>query len=793
MDNNQHPARNAIRLIAIAALTTMPVWVGACASGGGGSSSGVSPLPPAPPPPSPPPPLPPPIAPPASFETTEYNRTRGLPLIKASHAWSRGATGEGIIVAVIDTGAVQDHPDLSGQFVGPTRDMYSGRTPSDIDTGGHGSFVSGIIVAKRDSTGIVGVAFGAKVLDIRADRPGSCAETGEDEGCSFPSSTVANAINYAVNNGAKIINLSLGSTPDTNQTIENAIISAAQRGVLVVISAGNDAEPPGTDEFGNPISATGTTPNSPARAAGYTNNLGRVVAVGSIVAAPPTGISDTSQVGKISTFSNRAGSAASHAYILAPGQRVVSTGPDDDVVFPGQSGNDADSIGDYYVVSGTSFAAPYVSGSLALLLQTFPNLQARPQDALRILLDTADDYVDLNPDPILGIPAGVGIDNVSGVGVLNLQRAFEPQGVPTAQINGEIVLLSELVGTASGAFGDWAEVGGLYGGMSMLDRYERVFAFNGAALSRPAAAPLTNMDARASSFAGESRGMRTGNLDFTWHTPKLHEDRSAPYQQEPQSQFAATLRFTGGEVSAGRGGSLPRIAPSASLVAEPGMPDAFSLSGSWASVTHELGPVDVHAFTASDDRFSRFGAGIGRTGSGWSVRTGIESIEDGSTTLGGTVQSRLGFDNQGSLTAWMTEARRDFANGWSIAGGYEAGFAELGGVDARDVQTSRWSIGAEKFLGSATLGFTLAQPRRAEQGTLFYSTVTGADTEGLIISDRQIALTPSGRQLNFQTQLRWNLNDNWTAETAAAYIHQPNHVASADEAGMVWFAIRGRY
>lgn len=795
MDHPKRRSGHAVRLIAIATLSTLPVWVGACASGGGGGGGGVAPLPPAPPPPvSPPPPAPPPpVAPPSSFETTEYNRTRGLPLIKASHAWSRGATGEGIIVAVIDTGSIQDHPDLDGQFVGPTHDMYPGRDAADIDTGGHGSFVSGIIAAKRDNSGIVGVAFNSKILDIRADRPGSCAETGEDEGCSFTSSVVASAINHAVSNGAKVINLSLGSEPGSSQTIENAVIAAAQQGVLVVISAGNDAEPPGTDEFGNPVDAKGTTPNSPARAAGYANNLGRVVAVGAVLAAPLSGSTDTSQVGKITSFSNRAGSAARHAYILAPGQRVVSTGPDDDIIFPGDPSNDPDTIGDYYFISGTSFAAPYVAGSLALLLQTFPNLQSRPQDALSILLDTADDYIDPNPDPILGIAAGVGVDNVSGVGVLNLQRAFEPQGTPTALINGETVALASLGGAPIGVFGDWAEAGGLYEGMSMIDRYERAFSFNAAALSRTSSAPLTNMASRASSFAGESRGVRTGNLDFTWHTPKLHEDRTAPYQEEPQSQFAATFRFNSGEVSAGRGGSLPRIATTASLISEPGMPDAFSLSGSWASVTQDIGPVEVHAFTATDDGFTRYGAGFGRAGPGWAVRTGIESVEDETSTLGAAVQSRLGFENQGSLTAWMTEARRDFANGWSIAGGYELGFADLGGIDARGVQTSRWSIGAEKFLGPATLGVTLAQPRRAEQGTLHFTAVTGADTEGLIVSERRIALTPSGRQLNFQTQLRWRLNEDWTAETAAAFIHQPNHVASADEAGMVWFAIRGRY
>lgn len=795
-DQFRNPSLPA-RLLAIAALTTLPVWVGACASGGGGgggAGGGVTPLPPAPPPAGPPPPPAPPplIGLPSSFETGEYNQTRGLALISASSAFARGATGAGITVAVIDTGSLQTHPDLTGQFTGPTYDMYPGRDAADIDTGGHGTMVSGVIAARRDNSGIMGVAFESKILDIRADRPGSCAEPGDDGGCSYPVSTVANAINYAVDNGAKIINLSLGGEPDSDQTIENAIIAAAQRGVLIVVSAGNEAEPPTTDEFGNPVAAMGGSPNSPARAAGYANNLGRVVAVGAITASTTPATPDR-VVGRMADFSNRAGAQAAGSYILAPGQGVVSTGPDDDIVFPGDPTNDPDTEGDYYRISGTSFAAPYVAGSLALILQSFPNLQATPETALRILLDTADDYVDTNPDPILGIPAGIGTDTVSGVGTLNLRRAFEPQGTPTAFVNEGLVALADLAGAPEGAFGDWAEAGGLYEDMSLIDKYGRTFSFNTDALTRTPKLPLTGLPARASSFAGESRGVRAGNIELSWHTPKLHEDRAAPYQPEPQSQFSATFRFDGGEISTGRGGSLPRIAPQANLVSEPGMPDALSLTGSWASVTQALGPVDIHAFTATDDGLSRYGAGFGKSGPGWDLRTGIESVSDENSALGGSVQSRLGAANEGNLTSWLTEARRDLGNGWELSGGLELGMVELGGVDAAGAQTSRWSIGAERALGNGALSFVLSQPRRAETGTLRFTTVTGADTEGWILSERQISLTPSGRQLNLETRLRWLVLDGWTAETAAALITQPNHVAGAEEAGIVWFGLKGRF
>lgn len=776
------------RLLFAAILSSSPLWLGACASGAGGSEGSQPPAPPPPAPPLPPPPPPPPPSGPSptSFETGEYNRAVGLSLIKASSAFSRGATGSGIIVAVIDAGSLQDHPDLLGQFTGPTHDVNAAtRGAGDIDKEGHGTLVTGIIAAKRDGAGILGVAFGSRILDIRADRPGSCAE---DDGCRYPASDVARAINHAVDNGAKVINLSLGvEAGGSSELIENAILAAAQRGVLVVISAGNDAEPPV-----NGSAPKGTSPSSPARVAGDPGNLGRVVAVGAVTASTSDSTPDRI-VGKIAGFSNRAGPQAQSQYILAPGQGVVSTGPDDDIVFPGNPDNDPDTIGDYYRISGTSFAAPYVAGSLALLLQAFPNLQARPQDALKILLNTADDYVDPNPDPVTGQIAGIGIDTVSGVGTLNLQRAFEPQGSAAAFINNQRVPLELLAGSPLGAFGDWAEAGGLLSGISLIDDYDRTFEFDGALLSQAGAAPLPGLADMSASFGGVSRAFRAGDIDMSWHTPRLHEDRAAPFQPEPASSFSATLRLANGDVSAGRGGSLPRIAPGTHLVADPGTPNGLSVTGNWAFVTQAFGAATIDAFTAADKGVNRYGAGVSTSGYGWTLRSGLESVEDTNSALGGAVQSRLGAVNEGNLTAWTVEGRRDLGTGWLVSGGFEVGRVDLGGVAAPDVRTSRWSIGAERGLGAAAVSFVLAQPRRSESGVLVFSAVTGADTEGWIIQEREIALMPSGRQLNLETRLRWSLLENWTAEGAFALVHQPNHVAKADEAGIVWLGVRGRF
>ena len=84
------------------------------------------------------------------------------------------------------------------------------RATTDGDAGGHASFVASIIAGEKNNQGSHGVAFGASILSIRADRPGSCQDTSTDGGCKFDDATLARGIDYAIAQGAKIINLSLG-------------------------------------------------------------------------------------------------------------------------------------------------------------------------------------------------------------------------------------------------------------------------------------------------------------------------------------------------------------------------------------------------------------------------------------------------------------------------------------------------------------------------------------------------------------------------------------------------------
>tara|TARA_R110000782_G_scaffold30058_1_gene74890 strand:- start:696 stop:2939 length:2244 start_codon:yes stop_codon:yes gene_type:complete len=742
----------------------------------------------------------------------------GLPLTGASTAYAIGATGQGIKVAVIDTGSITDHPDFIGASI-TTYDVCAStacpgydasgdpltqvRQPGDIDTGGHGTLVTGVIAAVRQDdfttvtdnnvpNGIQGIAYESSVLSIRADSPGSCARTGVDEECAFADSNLVQAIDYAIAQGVSIINMSLGGEVDADQSLENAVRRAAAAGILVVISAGNEAEPAGTDGMGNPVDAVGQTPSEPAYIAGESASLGRVVAVGSFYVDPL----DPNQERIISDFSNRAGDSAKNYYLLAPGDGIVTTGLDDDIMFPGDPTNDADSEGDYYSVSGTSFSAPYVAGALALLLDAFPNLKQNPELALQILLDTADDYVDASPDAITGQAAGVGADSVSGVGIMNLAEAFRPQGQQTLSLSVEKVSLGEALAPTGGAFGDWASNSGAFNGLVFQDKYDRGFRLDADATAKrlPSgliASRVVDMNTRADWAASQSRAVAIGDVSLAWFTPRVQEDRLAPYQAEPVTNFQTAYSFNGGEIEFGRGGGISRLAPDVTLFSEPGIGNAFSTGGNWARVSHEIEfGLTMDLFTATEDARSLTGVSVGRDARFWSVRAGISSASDDETSLGGSLQERFGETDRAGMTAWSLEGAWNPFGHLALSSGLEMASVDLPGVDVQDIWTSRWSVGATHPAGPGALSLVIAQPRRAETGTIRFLAPTGIDDQGIILrSQVEAGLTPSGRQIDYETRYRFNLFGTWTGEASAALSTSPNHITGAADESVAWLAV----
>jgi membrane-anchored mycosin MYCP len=272
------------------------------------------------------------------------------------------STGDGITVAVIDSGVDGSHPQLRGR-VANGQDFLGDRADGLQDCKGHGTGVAGIIVAQpADGVRLRGLAPQAEILPIRVterteddQQAAGAANDPQDEIDKF-----AAAITWAVEHGADVINVSLTLTQD-DDGVRAAITRAVRDDVVVVAAAGNG----GTPDKGNPT----------AYPAAYPGVLG----VGAIAAN-----------GSRADFSQR----GPYVDVMAPGAGIVTT-----AAGGGQQEQD-----------GTSFATPFVAATAALLRQRFPELRAR--DVIERIVETADPA-----------PGGRHSDEY-GYGVVNPYRAL---------------------------------------------------------------------------------------------------------------------------------------------------------------------------------------------------------------------------------------------------------------------------------------------------------------------------------------------------------------------------------
>ena len=273
--------------------------------------------------------------------------------ISATAAWDI-TTGGGVTVAVVDTGVSYKHPDLAGNTWANAGDPKNGHDDDgdgfddDVvgadfinndsdpdDDGGHGTHVAGIIGAQgNNATGVTGVNWDVNIMALKF-----LDENGEGN-----TADAANAIDYAVQHGARVVNASWGG-PAFSQALYGSIKRAGERGVLVVAAAGN--------EGANSDSA----PDYPAAF-----DLPNVVSVAA-----------TDRSDRLLDFSNYGSKSVD---LGAPGDDVYSTVP-----------TISDPTG-YASFSGTSMAAPFVSGAAALYLSKFP--QAGADQVKAAILQSVD-------------------------------------------------------------------------------------------------------------------------------------------------------------------------------------------------------------------------------------------------------------------------------------------------------------------------------------------------------------------------------------------------------------------
>ena len=246
-------------------------------------------------------------------------------------AWESN-TGQEVVVAVVDSGIDLGHPDLAGQFV-PGWDYYDEDASPHSESEQHGSAVAGLVVAAVNGSGIAGSAPSAKVMPLRA-----CIQVFDPmvDGC--PTEDVMEAVVHAVDNGADVINLSLGAPVNEDPALESAMDYAEAAGVLVVAAAGNDGD--NIDQAGNKVLPAGFPHPNILSVAWSTHT---------------DSLDHESNYGPVSVD------------VAAPGG--TSTGSFDEALLVVLAGGNGHAFG-----SGTSFSAPLVSGTAALLIAQKPTL-----------------------------------------------------------------------------------------------------------------------------------------------------------------------------------------------------------------------------------------------------------------------------------------------------------------------------------------------------------------------------------------------------------------------------------
>jgi serine protease len=328
-----------------------------------------------------------------------YQNQWHYPQINLPQAWDV-TTGANTIVAVIDTGVVLSQPDLQGQLVAgydfisdpsmagdgdgidPNPDDPGDRYRSDGSSSFHGTHVAGTVAAAtNNAVGVAGVAFGARIMPLRALGIGGGTDYDIEQAVRFAAG-LTNDSGTVPPRRADVINLSVGG-PEFRPGSQEAYDQARAAGVVIVAAAGND----GIDEMNYPAAFPG------------------VIAVGAV-------------------DSNRArawySNFGSWIGVVAPGgdmsQDVNGDGRPDGVLSTGTRDDSGTLVNDYLIYQGTSMATPHVAGVVALMKAVAPGLT--PQRIADLLASGA-----LTDD--LGAP---GKDDQFGHGLINASKAVAAAG-----------------------------------------------------------------------------------------------------------------------------------------------------------------------------------------------------------------------------------------------------------------------------------------------------------------------------------------------------------------------------
>ena len=745
-------------------------------SGGGGVTSS----------PTPATPDPDPVIPVIDYDTAEYRLNYGLDQIGAIAAYEEGVTGEGITVAVIDTGIDTDNSELVGNISPDSINIITGSyvDVEDSDPDGHGTAVAGVIAANKNDNWVHGVAFNSTILAINAADPGSCEPDGD---CSFYDSDIAAAVDYAVAHGASVINISLGGDAPNTPTLSHALRNAVEAGLVIVVSAGNiqDDDPAGT----------GDEPEASALDALQSWANGQIIIAGSV-----------GENNVISDFSYKAGTIAQEVFLVAAGELIPAVDINEEFK---------------WAYSGTSFSTPHIAGAAALLFEAFPNLTG--QQVAELLYSTATDLGD------------EGLDSVYGSGLVNLTEAFAPQGTTSVAVQtatGEVITVSTetAVVYTPGAFGSLAGMADALSDSMMLDGYNRSYSIDlgenihlddrgpdlesitdSSLQSRDAVLTLSSTADISFSWKEEDRFREIDELYFSNRNVaerRVRDLRFSFRQDLPGgAQFSLASGLSVAELTSdynhddfltiGKGDFMSLQIRDGSTTALAGLPvtqatrfrmslgqgqkrfDSIGLETESLLLLTELEHDLSAAFTAGVDlgMLREDGSVLG------SLSDGALKIGEGASSLFATL--RFDYALSGKLSLFGNYSR-------GLTTVEAAAASLLGGLDR--LTSSSFSLGL-KGRDLAGLGeqvsFAVSQPLRVDSGAASVSYVESRDyvSDVLNFASRRVSLVPDGREIDIE--LAMEMAGFFGATLRVNMLHQinPGHSTTAGDISSVLFRL----
>ena len=747
-------------------------------------------------------------------DSREYRNSNGLQLIKAAEGYAARVTGKpggaGVTVAVLDTNIDLSHPDLDGLSA-----KFEGLISLNSN---HGTHVAGTIAARRNGQGVHGVAYNAwlhaiEVLEDFEDRTYLFPTIGDnaamvaagiasaagltksyrevtrtgnliaDLACRLPGFGYCK-VDSDPSLEADIINMSLsGGDPVGYGEIGHAVEDAAKAGKIMVAALGNDRE---IGPSGSPADYMHNKANGLGIAVGALNGSGRVRA----------------------NFSNACGSVRDYC-IFAPGTSIRSTIQGDG----------------YGTLSGTSMAAPHVSGAAAVLMAAFP--KKTPRQIVERLLSTADQPTNtflgneplrsaIRRRPVPGFEEARMVSEYYGAGILNLEKAMQPWGdvrVSTSGMGMASVKASS-VNLPSG-FRPPSNNSAL-SNVVVYDEHMFPFLYDLNTAFRESETPASNAALVGFlSSLGQSSVLPIGNMadiGFSYNgnvlNPKrrLGEEEVAEYwlHFQPAPNWDITVGQGGNSVGFSNDFVLNRTRRTVfqdSLSVNPFA--AFVGRGSAVSLDWQMDEKTKVDFSG------KHGNGYFGSASTWLASVGLTRRIGGYLTVGarhGMLRENdavMGIQSAGAFEAFSNATTHFFdvsmevrlSNDLALFGGASRGIARGGSPKQNSLVSGISNINADSFImggelqnlfGKDHLTLMVGSPFRPSKATVRMHVPDAEIADGVVsYAARTVDLTPNGRETRLQ--FVYEIDGDWGGElgvislSAGGYMRmEPDHNEAAD-------------